>query len=328
MSIIWCGGEELDFIKNSVNAPAFASSYSRTSYARGAIQLYAHNTPYLSNIFTSVNSNTWLHWYMQHQSGTVIDTNCFPVGLYNSVTGDAIGVNFNASDYWCISKRTAAGTITNFVEDTVAAISLNTLTSYDLHIETYGSSGAIHFYRNGNLMLTYTGDITVGSTTDFNQVQLRRINSTWGTYISEIIVADEDTRLMSLKTLAPNAAGDTNNWEGTYANIDELAYSDADTIYTDTVEEDAIFNLTGMPAGDFICKAVKIVFRGTDGVGGIGVQAGIKTNSALHLGSTITLGGVWDQYEQLYNQNPETLNRFTPAEIEALQIAFRSKSTA
>ena len=79
-----------------------------------------------------------------------------------------------------------------------------------------------------------------------------------------------------------------------------------------------------MPAGDFICKGVRVAVRATDGVGGIGIQIGVKTNSTVDLGASITLGGVWETDEKLYQLNPVTSNRFTPAEIEALQIAVKS----
>lgn len=333
MSIIWCGGEKIDFVKNSPVPITYynGANYHRTDYCRGSLQLGGGDpTPYYSNNFvSSVGSGTWFHCQMHSQTSNP-DTNTFVFGLRNSVTGDAIGVGFDANDYWSIGKRTSAGTVTWFVSEASKTFT-NTINQYDLHIATYGSSGSIHFYVNGSLLLTYSGDITVGSTTDFNQVRLSGLSSVWGAFISEIIVADEDTRLMSLKTLIPNAAGDTSEWDGDYTNIDDnldqIGFSDADTVHTDVAEEDMQFNLTGMPAGDFICKGVKIIARATDGVGGIGMQMGIKTNSVLHLGDTITLSGAWEQNEFIYQQNPETTSRFTPAEIDALQLAFRSKST-
>ena len=330
MSIIWCGGEKIDFMKNSVGniTVEYNSNYCRSAYARCYILLGGGAVrPVISNDFTPVGSGTWLHWVAHYQSTAAIDTDCFPVGLINSTTGDAIGVGFDANDYWSIGKRTSAGTVTWFVSENIKSIDGDN-NIYDLHIENYGVSGAIHFYVNGSLLLTYSGDITVGSTTEFNRIRLDQTNGTWGSMYSELIVADENTRLMSLKTLVPNGAGDASQWDGTYANVDEYSINDADTVYTDVVEEDMQFALTGMPAGNFICKGVKIAARATDGIGGIGMQMGIKTNGVVHLGDTITLGGAWDNYEAFFNQNPETENRFTPAEIEALQLAFRSKSTA
>jgi hypothetical protein len=330
MTVLWCGGEDIDFIENTAGSidQYSGESYRRVNYSRTSLRIGAGKSLYLSNTFTPVSNNIWFHCYMVHQSGAC-DTDSFPFGLRNSVTGDAIGFGFNDLDYFSIGKKTSDGTVTWFVSDSFERLIPLSLFSVDIHVETYGLSGSMHFYIDGNLILTYSGDITVGSTTEFDQIQLGYINlASWGTYISEIIVADEDTRLMSLKTLAPNAAGDVNQWENDYDSIDEVEISDADTVYTDTVEEDAQFNLTGMPTGDFICKAVKVTARVSDGVGGIGMQMGIKTNSALHFGDTNELEGSWETIEELYTQNPETLNRFTPAEIEALQIAFRSKSTA
>jgi len=329
MSIIWCGGEPIDFKKNTVASLKFgnSSTYYRPSMSRGGIQLGDGGGPYYSNTFTPVSSGIWLHWFMYHQSIAAIDVDCFPISLCNSVTGDAIGVGFDTNEYWSIGKRTSDGTVTWFVSENSKTFNGDCI-QYDLHIDTYGSNGIISFYVDGHLLLTYSGDIRVGTTTNFDQVMLRVLDNNWSTFISEIIVADEDTRLMSLKTLAPNAAGDTNQWTGAYTDIDDIIANDADTVYTNVVEQDVQFNLTGMPAGNFICKGVKIIARSTDSTGDTGMQMGIKTNGAVHLGDTIILEGTWNQYEVFYDQNPETISQFTPVEIDALQLAFKSKSTA
>ena len=133
---------------------------------------------------------------------------------------------------------------------------------------------------------------------------------------------------MSLKTLVPDAAGDTNQWTGTYANIDDAELSDADTIYTDQADNDIQFNLSSVSnIVNASCIGVKVVSRMAGGEGSnFGLQSGIKTNSVIHLGDTKPFNGVWETVEEFYDLNPETLSQFTLSELENLQIAFRSKA--
>jgi hypothetical protein len=307
MAIIWCGGEDIDFPNGAT--PVTATAVARTAYAR--VRMYGGICN--SNLFTPITTG-WFSCYVYYSSSTLtymgLDNLAEAKGLFVQITSSAIGL-----------ARRAGSTFTTIV---TTPITLGTNDKIDMHIEEYSATGRVKLYQNRTLVLDYTGDLTTNGPTNFDNVAYKAWHL--GTYISllEFIVADEDTRMFSLKTIAPNANGDVNEWSGAYTAIDETAVSDADTIYTDQADRNFQTNLTGMPAGDFIVKAVKVTARATDGVGGLGMQMGIKTNGSLFLSDPITLDSVWKSYDSLYTNNPATANRFTPAEIEALQIAFKS----
>jgi hypothetical protein len=212
-------------------------------------------------------------------------------------------------------------TLTELAAETGTLFLAYSIHKVDMQIISLGASTEINVWVDGTLVIEYTGDPRPTGLTEFDIVTLFGSDSMFS---SEIIVASEDTRLMSLKTLAPGAAGDTSDWTGAYTDIDETTLSDADTIYTADAAVEFNANLTGMPTGTFICKGVKVSARAADGVGGLTLATGVRTNSTTDLGTPVTLEGAWETIEKLYQTNPVTSNRFTPAEIEALQIALET----
>jgi hypothetical protein len=178
-------------------------------------------------------------------------------------------------------------------------------------------------YLNGVQHVTYTGDIAVLSQTTLDIIWCMRTGNNYG-YISELILADEDTRTLSLKTLAPDAAGTTNTFTGAYTAIDDVTLDYSDIIYSTANDQEFQANLTGMPTGDFTVRGVKVAIRAAAGAGGQDAQFGIRTNSTTYLSADLSLTSSWETEEVYYSTNPNTSARFTGSEIDALQLAVKS----
>jgi hypothetical protein len=82
-----------------------------------------------------------------------------------------------------------------------------------------------------------------------------------------------------------------------------------------------------MPTGSFKIKAVKVVASAADEQSQMGLKIGVKTNSAVHLGTAHSLTDTWKSIEKLYQTNPETASAFTSGEIDSLQLSLRTDST-
>lgn len=313
MTILWCGGEDIDF----PNGVTVESNYMRPEYARVSL--------YKNAIFTSVPftggeiTSGWI-------SAQCRTSNSYAISAYDSVLfgiTDSIGKGlWTKKAIGKLQLRTYDGTTwVTLAESTSILFDTGNIDKIDIQLTSYGAASNVKVYHNGTLVIDYTGDTTISGVTGFAHV------SGYGKFsygnMSEFIVADEDTRNMSLKTHAPNAAGDINEWTGAYTDIDETTLSDADTIQATADSQDFQCNLTGMPAGSFICKGVKVSARNLDG-SSLGAKIGIKTNSTVDVGAVINTGGVWANSERLYQVNPVTGVAFTPAELEALQLAFES----
>ena len=224
MSIIWCGGEDIDFPIRGTISYGTSEGHYRSGYARHGLS-FTYATAPLSSTLTS----GWLSFrHNVHPSYMNL------LGFGKNATSDhpIIGAWHEAgttpSNKWSIVKYDGT---TRVVLTTSTNGYTSALSKYDLQVSNYGVSGTARLYVDGLLACEYTGDLTISGSTNFDTFSIFNDVAGLG-YASEFIVADEDTRLFSLVTLVPNAAGDTNTFtSGTYTDIDEIQTSDADTAY-------------------------------------------------------------------------------------------------
>lgn len=316
MTILWCGGEDIDFPAGAVPTVSTGSIRSGST-ARVCI----YSTGAAKSLSFSAVASAWLHFYCYIALSSSSKTFA---GLIDRVSGKGIFVRTSSTlGRLEISKYDGSSYTQLAVESGISGLS-GTGASFDLKITNLGAASSIALYFNGTLIIDFSGDSSISGISNLDCVAF--LGGSNEARMSEFIVADEDTRLMTLETFYPNAAGDTSGFTGAYTDIDETTISDSDVIYTATPDTESQFNLSGMPGGTFIVKAVKLAYRAADGVGGIGVQAGYRTNGTTYLGDTQTLDGSWATKEELYQQNEDTSNRFTPTEMNALQMAFKAVS--
>ena len=311
MTILWCGGEDIDFaaMGNTYTSTAQCSTaFARAGYGNGTYAI----TPELAP-FTSI----WAHFYVADPRTGLHSKIMFRESI---ASNKAIAIRGSYADLLITSYN--GTTHTTLV--TATDVLTYDPTAFDVQLISYGAAGTVNVYANGVLIATYTGDLTVCGAASLSCFYFGSASN--DEFFSEIIIADEDTRLMRLKTLAPNADGDTNDWTGAYTDVDELEGSDIDKIYTDTDGDDFQCNLTGMPAGSYQVKAVKITARAVDAAGVLGVQLGVKSGGTVNVGSTQEVEGYWTLIERLMSVNPVTGVAWTPTDIESLQINLRAKT--
>jgi hypothetical protein len=320
MSILWAGGEEIDFPAGSSpqhDLPAYRSGYAR--YA-----LYPPDDATIRTNPISIPLSFWLSMRLRPW-GAVRDSYRAVWGVWKSGTNYGLGVSLRESDH-NVQLVTVNGT-------TVSVLATGTLPNLDgqldkcdLQVTNYGAEAAVEIFLNGVSGLTFAGDVRPhSSVTAFDQIASYRKAGSPSYNGSEIILADDDTRLFSLVSLYPNGAGAANTFtSGGYGDVDEATLSDADTLFSATAGQAVQLALSDLPTGNFIVKGVKLTARMSDGVGGMAMKMGVRTNGAIHVGDPIALVGAWETKEALLSQNPETLNVFTPTEVNALQLAFES----
>ena len=332
MTILWCGGEEIDFYPRSQVFVSTSTSYKK-SLARCSVYFNNSGFGYI-DLDAALPETFWVHFNYGLTSGGTSSVFTSSVCCVRESLISSSGIyirryhsGVNSPVYFKLAYYDGS-----FTDLTGTGESLGYgVHQVDLNVK-YAVNGFINLFVDNQLYLSYAGDTTVGEATSLSTLKFFN-NYNVGTesaefHFSEIIVADESTRLMRLNTLVPNSVGDTNTWTNDYDSIDEADFNESETVYTDAIEQDFQCNFTDgeMPASNFICKAVAVSVSAADGVGGVGLQSGIKTNSAVHLGNTKSLDLYWKPVKEIYQVNPETSNPFTPAEIDALQLAFRSKS--
>lgn len=334
MTILWCGGEDVDFPNG--NTPTLGTTWAyNSSHSRGYISAWAKTEPCWSTSFMGGGvTSCWFGFFMAVAYNTI---NNRIVGIIDSSTGSSVkGIYVGTSAYSGTAYKMALYKWDGINLTTIASesgysfpsgsIVCDSIHKIDLQIVDYGSSAVLRLYYEGSLVIEYNGDISITGVSSLNAIG---ILSPADVYIalSEFFVADEDTRLMRLKTLAPSAAGDTStNWTGAYTDIDEVTLSDTDRIYSSTADADFQANLTGMPTGTYSVKAVKVAARAVDGSGSLGMALGVKTGGTVNVGATETCIGYWQTKERLMTINPVSGVAWTPADIEALQLNIRAKA--
>jgi hypothetical protein len=160
-----------------------------------------------------------------------------------------------------ISTRNAAGTITDLATAT-GTFNASYLTQLDLYINyTCSSAGSIILYFNGAPVINYSGNPCTDSATSLDQVGFATINnnaSSQATLWSQIIIASSDTRSMALKTLCPQAAGNTQSWTpSTVADVCKTVINDSTSIATSSANALSEWTVpTTLPSGAWNVLAV------------------------------------------------------------------------
>jgi hypothetical protein len=326
MSILWCGGEDIDF--NGVIPPVIATAGRfRAGYARHALNMQNCTLNCYSNAFPGgAVTSCWLH--LRGYFGNQNDGADRIIGVTSAGTLKGIYVYQSAvtgnMGKLCVGKYDASS-MTNLASEIAYSIGGFQIFQIDLQIINYGGSGTVNLYLNGSLVATYTGDISIAGITELNTVTLGMVGNQMEN-ISEIIVADEDTRSFSLVTHYPNGAGSLLEWTGDYTTIDEATINDADLAYVDVADKDAQYAMSNCPAGTFQVKAVKIAARATKSVdASIGtLKLGLLSGGTVDVdaGQALTTG--WATYERL----AATINgaAMTTALLDAMELNLRSET--
>ena len=263
MSVLYAGVEDFDIevfrsgIGIQSNPAYFRSGFARYCITPNSLSAYSLTTDFSGGAVTSC----WFDLRVRFSGGA----NAANFGLCNSgASPPSKGLWFgkgSTENKFAIFKYDGT-TFTKLAEESGELLPLNTVIQLSIQVINYGASATVNVYLDGSTtpLVTYSGDVTVGGVSNLNCIGLRWTgNYAW---YSESIVADEDTRQMSVITLYPNAAGDSNDWDGAYTAIDESNYDINDTIYTDTADEDFLCNLSGTPAGaNLEVKAIRIAAR-------------------------------------------------------------------
>lgn len=333
MSILWCGGEDIDFPNGTAVTVDTNATRFRAGYARCSLYTFTdsvcRSTPFAGGGVTSC----WLSFRVTYgQSGTTpVPIHSIGLGSSGTTKGLFLGVaNVSNSLNLALSKWDGT-TYTELKAETGSSISTGVIHRIDMQLINYGATATVNAYVDGGLILTYTGDVTLAGVSNFDCVTLASHSVNAGSvfwYLSEIIVADEDTRgFVGLALMAPTGVGTTDQWTGVYSTINGITLSDASPVYTNTVAQDEQFNVTDIPTGTFTIKAVKITARSavsSPTPTATKISLGYNSGGTVAVGSAFTPTVAFAPLEQINATNPVTGNPFVQSEMNALQINLRS----
>lgn len=324
MAILFCGGEYEDFqITGTVDVQTTTSTY-RTAYARCSVQVNSGSVAVAP--FTAGNQ---IGVTARVQLGVITASVPF---LWFSTGGSArlrLRTVATAPTTIILESYTSGGVAATLATSTLT-VTNGTLYRLDVLVD-YQAAGRVRVWIDGFLFIDWSGDPRVSGATTLSSVTLACAANTNVARWSEVIVTDgEDPRPLSLKTLAPNAAGDVAGWSsGGFADIDETTVAEVDLAISDTANQILAVNATGMPTGasGLSIRAVKsIAFAARGSTGPSKLALGIRQSATNGFATGQTLDTGYGAISAMWTTNPVTGAAFTSAEIEAIQLAYRSEA--
>jgi hypothetical protein len=322
MTILWCGGEDIDFPNGTAPSITTGSTNARTGFARCGLQTGASPCRSLSFAGGAITSG-WLH--CQVAAGNSTNRTFAGLGL-NSAGNGGVFVGTNGSNSAkCSLYKWDGTTQTTLASETGTSIPTSGFFSVDMQITNFGATSTVNVYINNVLVITFSGSTAL---TGFSNLDCVTLWGIAGDYrASEFIVSDSDTRSMSLLTMAPNALGDANNWTtGTFANINPTTINDTSVIAVNTTAQDFQANLIDLPSGSFSVQAVKAVARAevTAGSTPTSLKLGVKTGGTVNVDAGRALTAGFLPYERLMTTNPVTSAAWLASDMNALQMDLQS----
>lgn len=314
-TILFAGGEDSEFSPvGGSSAVGTASGFFRSSYARCYLEV--QTTPSDHGWHSQLGFSASTLWFSARHlttgsaSGGWDNAPCLTFYDASAIPRIRLRANQSAGTYHfekldSTGAETQLGAAFTFSNDGVSIDKLDVFIHDD-------ASGAIQFYVNGILVMSFSGDTTTDSVSTLTSVRLGCFfqssskHSRW----SEIIVADGDTRSMSLQTLAPVANGNTHNFDvGSPAasNVNEVTLNDLTIDGSDTAGQIDQYTIPSIVGGTFSIVAFGVSARlAKQSTGPSKMDLNVRSSSTDYFSSDKSLTTSFALYQNWWATDPAT----------------------
>lgn len=273
---------------------------------------------------TPVGNETWFHfvWGQDGNNGfhetTIFDVKDSSNNVLASIRQDGLAT------YFRIHGDT-------FFEGSPTNVSINGTVVFDVQVIVNGNSDiTVRGYINSALQFDsiQSNSANKGKPADCNFQNNYSGSFSHSKFLSEVIVADEDTRGFRLREFKPQSFGVFQQWDGTVSAVVDASL--ATGVSTDVADERVSFgvsNLDQVQGGDIINRIVAQSYaqRGTSGLTGIN-HFFRYDDGTVQDGADITLGLFGEWYVDEYLNNPRTGAPWAPAELAGIQLGIRART--
>lgn len=316
MSILAFGGEMGFFIPSDsgVIEDALDSAHD-SAFARGSTGSFTQLS-YGETVHVGAQTDFWFGGDYKHRIGSPGDYLNFinsagtaVVRLYmsGSLTTFTLQPQYLLSSVW-----------TNL--GTAITINQSTRQTYDIHVDV--TNGTFDLYLAGTNRIS--ASVTLSGISDIAYVRCGSCaESRW----SQVVMATESTIGFRVGTIVMTGQGTTHTFAtGGFANIDELAYSDADFINSDTAAQVELF--TGTPVPTFTgykIRALAVTARAKKGGSGpTQIQLALRSAGTTYFSASKSLDVAYGAFCNVWETNPATSAAFLSTEISALEYGVKS----
>jgi ketosteroid isomerase-like protein len=301
-------------------APTQSGTFDSTR-ARCGIMIYAANS-YAESPTFAAQDDIWFHFRRWCEEGP---------SSHNVIIASA-----GVTDYFRILEVTSGANTTTTLQAYVAAvwttlgsattaIAAETLQTYDLHIDI--ANDVCTLYSSGTPVITNSAVVNLAGLGSITKCRWHGCGNPGSRtcMLSEIVISTTTTIGCAVFTQAPTAAGTNTAWTGTYTEVDEIVYSDADSVSTTT--NDAIETYTGaaLTLGNYVVRGIGVAARGKEGATGpTQIQLAIRTNATNYFSSTQAMDFGYGAHVAVWETSPATAAAWTTANASAAEFGMKA----
>jgi hypothetical protein len=293
VTILAFGGEMGFFIPSDSAAIEGQVLTYNASFARGYSGANGAAS-YLETPSVSAQADFWLHFDIDQEGTINSSTKERTVELLDNggIGQIRLAVNWlsgGADASWEI--QTFDGALWNGVGSFNAAP--GTMQTVDIHVVSNTASGSINVYLSGTHRID-SGTINLSGFTGIAKARCYGLTHSIAERCgySQMILATESTIGKRVGTIVMTGQGSTHTFTtGGFGNIDELAYSDADVINSDTNAQVELFTGTPVPSfTSYVIRALAICARVKKESTGIAqVQLALRSAGTTYFSATKSL---------------------------------------
>lgn len=286
-----------------------------TNLSRHAIRCNG-NSPYVQGTLNTALTDCWVH--VSWASRNADSDGPFLLRFYNSggtevFRVDATSVETFQAYYWNGSTMVAVGSTWNMVDSVSGGVR-----ELVLHIECGGSGNFAAYYDGAEVATGAIASTATDNIKSFRGADTEN-TTTYGTYFTEFIFADELLIGASLETQWPTGNGTDADGTGTYADVDEATRSDADYIVLANVgEKRSVTYGAFTETQDAVLAYILSATLGCDASGPSQVRAYIVVGGTRYYSSPVTVSLSILPYNFVWETNPATAAAWSAAQIEAV----------
>lgn len=313
--------------------PVTGQSYAQTTtsgtfesnLSRGAM-LVTRTISELELPFGTALTTLWMHAYIHQEDVEALDGY---ITFYDAAgSTPCYRIDVTASGNWSVYKY-KSGSWSAALVTSSASVLVNGAANIDVHIVRHLTAGEITIYKDNGQVLTFSGD----TDTDVSPEMVRFRGLTTNARemsISQVIIADEDTKGMKVATLSPDGAGTNGDWSGAYTDVDEFIYDANDYIETNTTAQTSTFSMSDINAtySTYNVRAVVTSNRVSNDTGSAvaDIQQVIRTGGADYASAnkSITKDGAEHSVQTVWETNPDTSSSWTQSEVNAIESGVKS----
>lgn len=330
MAILFAGGEDIDFgLQVGTMTTITGTLYQRAGYSRHALVPFfnANLGDGLRGFsYGALSAPATSFWFSMQANMPMTFSNGFDAVCFFSADGKPrVSFRPNGSGSIVFGSYSNTGTFTALATSPNATVNENKLGKWDIQVVT-GASGMLRCYYNGTLVLSFDGNVPLGSAAAISQFGFQATTNGVNSYFSEFIVATTDTRTMALRTHVANAAGSASGWTGSFSALNDALADGSAFVYANTTGAVATYALTDPPQDLAAVKSVTVSARMARGDSGpTNTALVLRTDNTVVEGGTLPVDTGWGRLNQTWEKNPVTNSVWTIDQITALEAGFVSK---